>query len=242
MANTETTRLVNAEALEAMYRENWGEMTAVAARLLRDRDIPEAVVGAEDLVQTAFERALDTLHVLREPRAYIYTIVRHEVSYWAQRLHREQEWEAERLTELRTSVAQGGDTASLVTNRVMVRDGVRRLPQQQARAVVATKMYDLTQHEWAANTGRHPGTVAVHITRAVASLALFLTPVLILPLILWTGGGWGTASGLSGLLTAAGLLASSVHSYSAYRGESPVSVTVRRAGRSRRRRRRTGAV
>ncbi|MFD3780751.1 RNA polymerase sigma factor [Streptomyces sp. NPDC058612] len=190
MADTETTRLVNAEALAVVHREYWGEMTAVAARLLRDRDVPEAVIGAQDLVQTAFERALRATEVLREPRAYIYTILRREVAYWAERLHQEREWEAERLAELRTSAKHGRDVGITLADRITVEEALRRLSQQQATAVALAKMYGFTQHETARMTGRHPGTVAVHIARAVAHLTLYLTPVLLIVMGIWVGGKW----------------------------------------------------
>ncbi|MFD9444194.1 RNA polymerase sigma factor [Streptomyces sp. NPDC060006] len=205
MADTEATRLVNAEALAAVHREYWGEMTAVAARLLRDRDVPEAMIGAQDLVQTAFERALRTTEVLREPRAYVYTILRREVAYWAERLHQEREWEAERLAELRTSAAHRQDVGVAVTDRIMVQDAVRQLSQQQATAVALAKMYGYTQHETARMTGRHPGTVAVHIARAVTHLTLYLTPVLLIVVGIWVGGKW------SALLIMVGVAACSVY-------------------------------
>ncbi|MFI2350875.1 sigma factor-like helix-turn-helix DNA-binding protein [Streptomyces sp. NPDC019443] len=85
----------------------------------------------------------------------------------------------------------------LVTDRVMVRDGVRQLPQQQAAAVVAAKMYGFTQHETSQMTGRHPGTFAVHVARAVARLALYLTPMCLIFLSI-RSGDW-SALGLGGV-------------------------------------------
>ncbi|MEU9214690.1 RNA polymerase sigma factor [Streptomyces sp. NPDC048415] len=186
----ETTPSPNIEALAALYRKDGPRMTALVARLLRERDVPEAAVGAEDLVHTAFEKALRVHRVLTEPRAYIYTTLRRDVTHWAVRLQREREREAERLAELRTSPAHGRDVGALVADRVIVRDAVRQLSTQQATAVVAAKMYGFTQHETAQLTGRHPGTVAVNIARAVVSLALTLTPVLLILLAIRLYNGW----------------------------------------------------
>ncbi|WP_306933589.1 RNA polymerase sigma factor [Streptomyces luteogriseus] len=184
----QTTQSVNAAALAAAFRRDAPQMTGLATRLLREADVPECAVGAEDVVQTAFEKALRVQEVLVEPRAYVYAILRREVSSWAVRLGRERQWETARLAELRTSPAHGRDVGATVTDRVIVRDGIRQLPGQQAAALVATKMYGFTQDETAQLTGRRPGTVAVHVARAVAKLLLYLTPVVF---IVFLGLWWG---------------------------------------------------
>ncbi|MEU3491162.1 hypothetical protein [Streptomyces massasporeus] len=48
MADTQTTQSVNAAALAAVFRNEAPRMTALAARLLRESEIPECVVGAEE--------------------------------------------------------------------------------------------------------------------------------------------------------------------------------------------------
>ncbi|WP_369166411.1 RNA polymerase sigma factor [Streptomyces sp. R28] len=176
MTETVEIRPENAAALAALYLTHREEFTAKAAQLLRVRGIPEAVVGAEDLVQMVFENALRTPQVLREPRAYLYTALRREVGHRAERLHQEREWEATHQREENPDASPGPDVGAVVTDRVVVRDAVRRLPEQQRAAVVATKMFDFTQQETAQLMKRHPGTVAVHVARAVGMLALYLTP------------------------------------------------------------------
>ncbi|GHC94826.1 sigma factor-like helix-turn-helix DNA-binding protein [Streptomyces violaceochromogenes] len=203
MADQQTTQSVNAAALAAVFRNEAPRMTALAARLLRESEIPECVVGAEDVVQTAFEKVLGVQDVLAEPRAYVYMTLRREVSSWAVRLGRERRWENARRAELRTSPAQGRDIAATVTDRIIVREGIRSLPGQQAAAVVATKMYGFTQHETAQLTGRRPGTVAVHVARAVATLLLYMTPVAFIVLLgLW----WGIARVLPFVAVGVGIL------------------------------------
>lgn len=61
----------------------------------------------------------------------------------------------------------------MVIDRVMVWDGVRRLPPKQRAPLVATKMYGFTQDETARLVKRHPGTVAVHISRALETLGSY---------------------------------------------------------------------
>ncbi len=207
MADTKPTQSVNTAALAAVFGKDAPRMTALAARLLREADIPECVVGAEDVVQTAFEKALGIQDVLTEPRAYVYKTLRREVSSWAVRLGRERHWETARLAELRTSPEQGPDVAGIVTDCIVVRDGVRRLPGKQATAVVATKMYGFTQYETAQMMRRHPGAVAVHVARAVAAMTLYLAPLCLVVLGFWLGGAWQ-------LLTAAGVWLGSVVAYS----------------------------
>ncbi|MEU4469441.1 sigma factor-like helix-turn-helix DNA-binding protein [Streptomyces sp. NPDC024017] len=208
---------MNAAALAAVFRNEAPRMTALAARLLRESEIPECVVGAEDVVQTAFEKVLGVQGVLTEPRAYVYTTLRREVSSWAVRLGRERQWEIARRAELRTSPAHGRDIAATVTDRIIVRDGIRSLPGQQAAAVVATKMYGFTQHETAQLTGRRPGTVAVHVARAVATLLLCLTPVAFIVLLgLW----WGISRVLPFVAVGVGILGAA--------GAAGMSVTLAR--------------
>ncbi|MFJ1975247.1 RNA polymerase sigma factor [Streptomyces sp. NPDC087903] len=190
MADTKPTQSVNTAALAAVFRKDAPQMTALAARLLREADIPECMVGAEDLVQTAFEKALCIQDVVEEPRAYIYVSLRREVNHWAQRMHKERDWEAKRLANLRTSALNGRDIGELVADRLTVLDVVRRLPEQQ-RAVVAAKMYGFSQHETALLTKRHPGTVAVHIARAVVKLAYYLAPVILICVSVWSRNWWG---------------------------------------------------
>ncbi|MFF8939269.1 RNA polymerase sigma factor [Streptomyces paradoxus] len=190
MDDTKPTQSVNTAALAAVFRKDAPQMTALAARLLREADIPECVVGAEDVVQTAFENALGVQHVLIKPRAYVYRTLRREVTSWAVRLGRERRWETARLAELRMSPEHDLDVAEIVTDRMIVKDGIRSLSGKQATAVVATKMYGFTEHETAQLTRRHPRTVATHIARAVAALTVYLAPVCLIVVGLWLGVAW----------------------------------------------------
>ncbi|MBT2510176.1 sigma-70 family RNA polymerase sigma factor [Streptomyces sp. ISL-98] len=161
---------MNAAALDAVYRAYRDEMTAVAARLLRNRIIPEAMIGREDVVQLAFEGALRAPGKLREPRAYVYRTLRREVIHQAERLHQAREREAEHLVDEHMATRHGRDVASLVAEHMMVFDALRELPLQQRIALVATKMYGFTQREMAQIAEIHPGTVAVSVARAATTL------------------------------------------------------------------------
>lgn len=170
MAETRPIQQMNAEALDTVYRAYRDEMTAVAARLLRNRSIPEAMIGPEDVVHTAFERALGAQDQLRKPRAYLYTTLRREVIYQGERQHQAREWAAEHTVEERNATRHGQDVASMVAERMLVWNALRELPLRQRTALVANKMYGLTQSEIAQMEKRHPGTVAVAVARAAATL------------------------------------------------------------------------
>jgi RNA polymerase sigma factor (sigma-70 family) len=149
-------------------------MTRFTARLLRDRGVPEAIVDAEDVVQKVFLKALAAPELLREPRAYIYAALRREVVHQAERLHREHQWETERLVAHWTTAEAGRDLGPAVTDRIVVRDAVRRLPRQQRAAFLYTKVEGYTQAEAARAMGKSPGTVATHVSRALAALQVSL--------------------------------------------------------------------
>ncbi|MEU1106657.1 RNA polymerase sigma factor [Streptomyces tibetensis] len=187
MAEVRRIRQANVEALAAVYGEGQAEMTAFTARLLRDRGVPEAIVDAEDVVQKVFLKALVAPELLREPRAYIYAALRREVLHQVQRLHLEHQWEAERLAAQRTIVEAGRDHGPGVTDRIVVRDAVRQLPKQQREAILYTKVEGYTQAETARTMGKSPGTVATHVSRALAALQVSLQVGLSALAVLWIG-------------------------------------------------------
>lgn len=170
MAETRTILQVNGTALDGVYRAYQGEMTAVAARLLRNRLIPEAMIGPEDIVQAAFEGALCAPEELHKPRAYTYTALRREVNHQVDRLNRTRERETERVVEVHTATWHNQDVACLVAERMRVWDALRELPLRERTALVYTKMYGLTQSEMAQITNRHPGTIAAAVHKAILHL------------------------------------------------------------------------
>lgn len=62
------------------------------------------------------------------------------------------------------------DTGSELALRTEVLDAVRDLPEQQRRAVAMRYLLDLSQADVAAALGVRPGTVATHVSRALAAL------------------------------------------------------------------------
>ncbi|MFD7098312.1 RNA polymerase sigma factor [Streptomyces xanthophaeus] len=169
MVESETTS-ANAVALDAVFRAFRSEMTAVASRMLRSRSIPEAAVGAEDIVQSAFTRALRAPEELRAPRAYVYTALRREVAYQGERMHQWRRKETAYLADERVAVRDSQDVAALVAERMVLWEALHRLPQGQRMALVWTKLYGYTQSEMAYIAGRHPGTIAAAVSNAVAHL------------------------------------------------------------------------
>ncbi|MFI6494358.1 RNA polymerase sigma factor [Streptomyces sp. NPDC050564] len=161
---------MNATVLEAVYGAYRDEMTAVATRLLRSRDIPESMLGSEDIVHAAFERALCAREELYQPRAYVYTTLRREVVHQAKRLHQVRALEVEHLGEVEMATKNGEDFACLVAERMLVWNALRRLPEQQRIAVAWTKMYGYTQSELAQIVRRHPGTIARAVAQALSTV------------------------------------------------------------------------
>jgi RNA polymerase sigma factor (sigma-70 family) len=62
------------------------------------------------------------------------------------------------------------DTGSELALRLAVLDAVRHLPERQRRVIVLRYLLDLSQADVAAALGVHPGTVATHVSRALARL------------------------------------------------------------------------
>ncbi|MCP9207187.1 RNA polymerase sigma factor [Streptomyces sp. NEAU-Y11] len=178
-------------ALDTVYRDHHAEMTGLARRLLAEEGVPDSVVGAEDVVQTAFAKVLRAPESVREPRAYLYAVIRNDVRA-AGRDNRVQG----------KSAAAGGaqgqvsrevhvaDFSGLVANRMAVYKALHDLPPQQRTAVWATKAMDYTQAETAEFMGKRPGTIATHVLRAVVALRANLVAFLVaIATVLVLGGG-----------------------------------------------------
>ncbi|MDX3113812.1 RNA polymerase sigma factor [Streptomyces scabiei] len=169
-----------AVTLAAVYEDHRGEMTGLARRLLAEEGVPESVLGAEDVVQSAFTKALRAPANIREPRAYLYAVIRNDVRA------------ASRQNRMRTEggtacVGQAqvvedvhvADFSELVANRMVVHKALYSLPAQQRAAVWATKAMDYTQAETAEFMDKRPGTIATHVVRAVAALRANLVALLV---------------------------------------------------------------
>ena len=164
--------VVSAECLGAVFAEYQGEMSGKARKLLHTAGVPESVADADDIVSTAFHRALREPAAVREPRAYLHKVIRTEVAFLARRQAERHRLEEEHAATLRSCLPPpvAADFTALVDNREAVHRAVQELTVPQRTAVWATCALDYTRGETAVLMDKHPGTVARHCTRAVLLL------------------------------------------------------------------------
>jgi RNA polymerase sigma factor (sigma-70 family) len=155
-------------------------MAGLARRLLAEEEVPESVLGAEDVVQSAFAKVLRVPQNIREPRAYLYAVIRNDVRA-AGRQNRSRVGSAAVWTgqSHATEEIHIADFSELVVNRMAVYKALYDLPPQQRTAVWATKAMDYTQAETAVVMQKRPGTIATHVVRAVAALRVHLAALLV---------------------------------------------------------------
>ncbi|MEU6996005.1 sigma-70 family RNA polymerase sigma factor [Streptomyces sp. NPDC046465] len=180
MADSEA---VTAEELAAVFARHRSEMTGKARQLLAAAEVPPSVSDADDVVSTAFTRALRDPAAIREPRAYLFEVIRTEVAHLVRRRAEHRRLEERRAADpLRCDAPASADFSALVDNRDVVHRAVRGLSAQQRTAVWATKALDCSRDEVAVLMDVRPGTVAAHVSRAVkllrAGIAAATTTVL----------------------------------------------------------------
>ncbi|MFJ8774531.1 sigma factor-like helix-turn-helix DNA-binding protein [Streptomyces microflavus] len=146
-------------------------MRRTARRLLRDANVPTSVVEADDIVSSAFAKALRNPGEVRQPVPYVYALIRTEVQHLVTRRNEhiclDQKRAVDPVASPATYVA---DFSTLVDNRDAVHRAVSVLPKPQQTAVWATHGLGYTREETAVLMGKHPGTVARHATRGMATL------------------------------------------------------------------------
>ncbi|MFD4744522.1 RNA polymerase sigma factor [Streptomyces rubiginosohelvolus] len=146
-------------------------MTRTAARLLRDANVPTSVVEADDVVSSAFAKALRNPGEVRQPVPYVYALIRTEVKHLVTRRNEHICLDQKRAADPVASPAPYvADFSTLVDNRDAVHRAVSVLPAPQQSAVWATHGFGYTREETAVLMGKHPGTVARHTTRGMATL------------------------------------------------------------------------
>ncbi|MFE3380386.1 RNA polymerase sigma factor [Streptomyces anulatus] len=146
-------------------------MTRTARRLLRDANVPTSVVEADDIVSSAFAKALRNPGEVRQPVPYVYALIRTEVQHLATRRIEHFRLDQKRAADPVVSPAPYvADFSTLVDNRDAVHRAVRKLPAPQRNAVWATHALGHTREEAAVLMGKHPGTVARHTARGMATL------------------------------------------------------------------------
>ncbi|MFI1033772.1 sigma-70 family RNA polymerase sigma factor [Streptomyces sp. NPDC020951] len=182
-------------ALEAVYDRYYGEMVGFARGWLRQAGVPESHVDAEDVVQSAFAKAWRDPGRIKEPRRYLYRVIKNQLQE-----HEERTQRADRAAQI-TAPPAVACVDELVVEICDVQRALGRLPVQQRTAVFAAKALEFTQAEVAQIMGKRPGTVAVHIARGVQALrAALVTTAAVAAVILCVGA----ATGLRLISTAAG--------------------------------------
>ncbi|MEV3898550.1 RNA polymerase sigma factor [Streptomyces anulatus] len=162
---------VNAATLAAVFEQHRSAMTRTARRLLRNANVPTSVVEADDIVSSAFTKALRTPGEVRQPVPYVYALIRTEVQHLATRRNEHICLDQKRAADPVDSPAPYvADFSALVDNRDAVHRAVSVLPVPQQTAVWATHALGYTREETAVLMGKHPGTVARHTTRGMATL------------------------------------------------------------------------
>ena len=148
------------------YTSSFGRVTAQLYAMIGDRD------EAQECVQEAFVRAWDhrrKLATAEHPEAWVRTTAyRLAVSRWRRvRL-------ARRPADRALSPAAWTEPAD--ETRVALVDALRRLPEDQRRALVLHHLCDLSVRDVAREVGVPEGTVKARLSRGRTALAALLTP------------------------------------------------------------------
>ncbi|MFJ4536604.1 RNA polymerase sigma factor [Streptomyces tibetensis] len=129
----------------------------------------------EDIVQTSFALVLAHAEPIENLRPYVFTVIRREVGHAARRYHTGQAYgslDADVQFEgMERAAANPYGAADL---RLDVEAALQSLPPQQRKAVLLNKVGEHTQAETARVMGKSPGTVATHVSRALAALQVSL--------------------------------------------------------------------
>lgn len=155
---------MDAQEFDAFYAASFARVVAQLHAMTGDRD------EAQECVQEAFVRAWSHHHQLdtaQAPEAWVRTTAyRLAVSRW-RRLLRSRRAPDRALQEV--SAVAPPDLA-----RVALLAALRRLPEEQRRAIVLHHLADLPVAEVATETGVPVGTVKARLSRGRAALALLL--------------------------------------------------------------------
>jgi len=131
---------VTAEELGALYRDHRTSLTATARQAFRARGVPESVVSAEDIVRTAFTRALRDPAAIEHPVGYLRVVIRTEVANQARQCAEHRWLETLRTADpLRFDPTYCPDFTTLVGNRRAVEQALVGLTLPRRTAVWTTK-------------------------------------------------------------------------------------------------------
>jgi RNA polymerase sigma-70 factor (ECF subfamily) len=155
---------MDAHEFDAFYTASYSRLVAQVYAMIGDRD------EAQECVQEAFVRAwshrgrLDRTHA---PEAWVRTTAyRLAVSRWRRVVR------ARRAPD--RALQHEPPAAGPEPDRVALVDALRRLPEEQRRALVLHHLADLPIAEVAAETGVPVGTVKARLSRGRAALAALL--------------------------------------------------------------------
>ncbi|MFD3479886.1 RNA polymerase sigma factor [Streptomyces sp. NPDC058695] len=172
--------------LEEVHARHYGELVGFARKKLREVNVPQSFIDPEDVVGNAFVKAYRDPARIQQPRAYLFQIVRREVLEHARRARNHERVAEAAQADLRL---EADDVSDVISAQCDVHRALASLPAQQRAAVWATKGLDWSQAEYAQAAQKSPGTVGVHVSRAVKVLKTTLVLSTLGAVILLCGAG-----------------------------------------------------
>lgn len=163
----------NRGEIEAAYREFHAPLLAYARRCCRKVGVSNADIDDESVVQDAFLAALPHWDELREPRAYLFAVVRKLVSHGIRSSsHRWSYALEDARNELNvwwtSAVLQPPAEKFMAARRVF--EVLAGLPERQRVATYLSHIDGMSHAEIAELLGCAPATVGVHVHRGVEKL------------------------------------------------------------------------
>ncbi|MEU5227334.1 sigma-70 family RNA polymerase sigma factor [Streptomyces toyocaensis] len=173
MADRDRPRSRHAEALAGLVEERYDRMVRYAAKRLRTRDVPQTSADPEDVVQNALKAVLAHDEPIGNVRAYLYTCMAREIDRAARNHYVGRGYESlDADVRLEDGPAvRPVDEADL---RHVIDEALAGLPLQQRRVMLLTRELGMTHMEAAQVLGSAPGTVGVHVHRAIRALRVTL--------------------------------------------------------------------
>lgn len=155
---------MDAQEFDAFYTASFARVVGQVHAMIGDRD------EAQECVQEAFVRAWShrtQLERAHAPEAWVRTTAyRLAVSRWRRVVR------SRRAPD--RALQAGPEPAPPDPDRVALVAALRRLPEEQRRAIVLHHLADLPVAQVAAETGAPVGTVKARLSRGRAALALLL--------------------------------------------------------------------
>ncbi|WP_432198231.1 RNA polymerase sigma factor [Streptomyces sp. bgisy027] len=153
--------------LEEIHSRHYGELVGFARKKLRAANVPQSFIDPEDIVGNAFLKVCRDPARIEQPRAYLFQIVKREILEHRRRARHYEQAAESAQADLRL---EADDVSDVISTRCEVRHALASLPAQQRAAVWATKGLGWSHAEYAQAAQKGPGTVATHVSRAVAVL------------------------------------------------------------------------